>query len=150
MNALYIDSNIYLNLFFREVNPKTGLELWRGSKSVFDHILDKDVDAYSSLTALMEIIHAFRLKGVEPESVIEDCMSLGVHIIPPDSWVMIRAMQYQIENKLDPYDAVTLSVAVECKCNYLITRDKALIKRISDIISAAEPESILEEEFFKP
>ena len=42
MNALYIDSNIYLNLFFREVNPKTGLELWRGSKVIFDHILDKD------------------------------------------------------------------------------------------------------------
>jgi len=115
-----------------------------------DHILDKDVDAYSSLTALMEIIHAFRLKGVEPASVIEDCMSLGVHIILPDSWVMIRAMQYQIENKLDPYDAVALSVAAECKCNYLITRDKTLIKRISDIILAAEPESILEEELFKP
>ena len=150
MNALYIDSNIYLNLFLEEVNPKTCLELWRGSKAVLDHILDKDVDAYSSLTALMEIIHAFRLKGVEPASVIEDCMSLGVHIILPDSWVMIRAMQYQIENKLDPYDAVALSVAVECKCNYLFTRDKTLIKRISDIILAAEPESILEEELFKP
>jgi predicted nucleic acid-binding protein len=126
------------------------LELWRGSKAVFDHILNKDVDAYSSLTVLMEIIHAFRLKGVEPASVIEDCMSLGVHIILPDSWVMIRAMQYQIEHKLDPYDAVGLSVAVECKCNYLITRDQAFIKRISNIIPAAEPESIIEKEFFKP
>ena len=27
MNALYIDSNIYLNLFLEEVNPKTCLEL---------------------------------------------------------------------------------------------------------------------------
>jgi predicted nucleic acid-binding protein len=148
MNSIYIDSNIYLNLFFREVDPKTGLELWRGSKPIFDHIIDKEVDAYSSLTAIMEIIHAFRLKGVEPDSVIEDCMCLGVHIVPPDSWVMIRALQFQIENKLDPYDAVALSVAVECKCNHLVTRDNTFIKRISDIIPAAEPESIIEKLLF--
>ena len=98
----------------------------------------------------MEIIHAFRLKGVGPASVVEDCMSLGVHIIPPDSWVMIRAMQYQIENKLDPYDAVGLSVAIECKCNYLITRDQTFMKRISTIMPAREPESIIEELFSKP
>lgn len=144
MNAIYIDSNIYLNLFFKEVNPKNGLELWKGSKDIFDRVLNKEVEAYSSLTALMEIIHAFRLKGVEPPSVIEDCMSLGVHIVPPDSWVMIRALQYQIDNKLDPYDAVALSIAIECKCDYIVTRDKTFIKRISNVMPAGEPEVILE------
>ena len=92
----------------------------------------------------MEIIHALRLKGVEPPSVIEDCMSLGVHIVPPESWVMIRALQYQIDNTLDPYDAVALSIAVECKCDYIVTRDKTFITRISHVIPAGEPEIILE------
>ncbi len=144
MSAIYIDSNIYLNLFFKEINPKNGLELWRGSKEIFDHILNKEVEAYSSLTVLMEILHAFRLKGVDAPSVIEECMSLGVHIIPPDNWVMIRALQYQIENMLDPYDAVGLSVAQECKCTFLVTRDNTFIKRISPIMSAGEPEILLE------
>jgi predicted nucleic acid-binding protein len=144
MNAIYIDSNIYLNLFFKEVNPKTGLELWRASKEIFDHVLNREVEAYSSLTVLMEIIHAFRLKGVDAPSVIEDCMSLGVSFIPPDNWVMIRALQYQIENTLDPYDAVGLSVAHDCKCTFLVTRDKTFIKRVYPVMTAGEPEIFLE------
>ena len=80
MNAIYIDSNIYLNVFFRSKSENRFRTLDR-SKEIFGRILNKEVDAYSSLTALMEIIHAFRLKGIEP-SVIEDCMSLGVHIVP--------------------------------------------------------------------
>jgi len=144
MSVIYIDSNIYLNLFFKEVNPKNGLELWRASKEIFDRVIEKEVEAYSSLTVLMEIIHAFRLKGVDTPSVIEDCMSLGVRFIPPDNWVMIRALQYQIENSLDPYDAVGLSVAQDCRCTFLVTRDKTFIKRIYPIMMAGEPEIFLE------
>lgn len=144
MSVIYIDSNIYLNLFFKEINPKNGLELWRASKEIFDHVIDKEIEAYSSLTVLMEIIHAFRLKGVEASSVIEDCMSLGVHFTPPDNWVMIRALQYQIEKMLDPYDAVGLSVAQDCKCTFLVTRDKSFIKRLYPVMTAGEPEIFLE------
>ena len=144
MIALYIDSNIYLNLFFKEEDPKTGKKLWSGSKQIFDLLLAGKIEAYSSITALMEIVHAFRVRGVQPGSIIEDCLSLGVQIIPPDSLTMMRALQYQVDYSLDPYDAVALSVAVECKCDYLVTRDRTFMKHIGSMIPVNDPESILD------
>ena len=46
---------------------------------------------------------------------------------------------------MNPYDSVALAVAVECNCDYLITRDEDFAKKASDLIKACTPEEFLKE-----
>lgn len=42
MQTLYIDANIVLNLWRKEIDPKTGRELWKGSGSILEKVERKD------------------------------------------------------------------------------------------------------------
>jgi len=75
----------------------------------------------------MEIVHVFRVRGKSYNEAIDDIKRLNAKIIAPDSWVMIKALEYQMEYELDPYDSIAFAVAQTAECQIFVTRDKKII-----------------------
>lgn len=81
----------------------------------------------------MEILHVFRVRGKRYNEAIDDIKRLNVKINAPDSWVMIKALEYQMEYEFDPYDSIAFAVAQTAGCQIFCSR--RLI--ISSILIAA-------------
>ena len=74
---------------------------------------------------------------------LDDLRQLNVRIYSPDSWVMIKALEYQMEYDLDPYDSIAFATADTIGCEILVTRDKKFIKNIKNKMHGVEPEKLL-------
>ena len=92
----------------------------------------------------MEIVHVFRVRCKDYNEAIEDVKRLNVKINAPDSWVMIKALEYQMEYELDPYDSIALAIAQAAGCKIFVTRDGKIIKNIRPKMRGAKPEEILD------
>jgi predicted nucleic acid-binding protein len=144
MTKIYIDTNIFFNVWNEEVDPKTGTELWRSSKNILEKTEQKEFDAITSITTIMEIVHVFRVRGKSYNEAIDDIKKLNVKINAPDSWVMIKALEYQMEYELDPYDSIAFAVAQTAGCQIFVTRDEKIIKNIKPKMHGAKPEELLD------
>ncbi|MCX9010431.1 MAG: type II toxin-antitoxin system VapC family toxin [Candidatus Methanoperedens sp.] len=143
MTKIYIDTNIFLNVWNKEIDPKNGKELWKGSKEILDKIENNDFEAITSITAVMEVVHIFKVRGMDYNEALDDLRQLNVRIYSPDSWVMIKALEYQMEYDLDPYDSIAFATADTIGCEILVTRDKKFIRNIKNKMRGAEPEELL-------
>ncbi len=145
MIRAYIDTNVFLNVWNREIDPKTKTELWKSSAQVLQLVEEEKIRGITSLTTLMEVVHAFRRRKRNYDDAIGDLENLGVDIFVPNSFTLIRAFELQQDYGLDPYDSVALAVALESNCDYLITRDEDFAKKAGDLIKACTPEEFLKE-----
>ncbi len=145
MVKLYIDTNIFFNVWNKEIDPKTKKELWKGSKEILAKIENKEFEAVTSITTLMEIVHVFKVRDWDYKEALDDVRKLNVHIYAPDSWVMIKALEYQMDYDLDPYDAIAFATADTMGSEIFITRDGKLIRNIKSKMRGAEPEELLGE-----
>lgn len=89
-----------------EVDPKSGKELWRGSKEFLKKIESGECEGVTSITTLMEIVHVFKVGEKDYNKALKDLRKVGIRILVPDSWTMIRAFEYEIERDLDPHDMI--------------------------------------------
>ena len=145
MIRIYIDTNVFLNVWNKEIDPKTKAELWKGSAQVLQLIEEEKVRGLTSLTTLMEIVHAFRRRKRNYEEAIKDLEDLGIVIFVPNSFTLLRAFELQQDYELDPYDSIALAVALESNCDYLVTRDEDFAKKASDLIKVCTPEEFLKD-----
>jgi predicted nucleic acid-binding protein len=144
MTKIYIDTNIFFNVWNEETDPKSGKELWRGSRDILEKIEKKEFEAITSITTIMEIVHVFRVRDKNYSEAIDDVKRLNVKINVPDSWVMIKALEYQMEYELDPYDSIAFAIAETAGCEIFVTRDKKIIKNIQTKMYGAKPEELLD------
>ncbi len=145
MIKIYVDTNIFFNVWNKEIDPKTKKELWKGSKEILTRIEKKEFEAVTSITTVMEIVHVFKVRDRDYKEALDDIRKLNVRIYAPDSWVMIKALEYQMEYDLDPYDAIAFATADTTGSEILVTRDGKLIRNIKNKMRGAEPEELLEE-----
>lgn len=85
MTKIYIDTNIFFNVWNKEIDPKSGKELWRSSRDLLEKIERNEFEAITSITTIMEIVHVFRVRGKDYNEAIEDVKRLNVSINAPDS-----------------------------------------------------------------
>ena len=131
---------------------KTGLELWKRSSRIFERIIDGEFIGITSIINVMEVMHAVRsaceVRGIpwkpELEKAEDRFRRCESDIIFPDSSIMAESFIYFWNNHLDPYDAVSIAVAVRNNVDVFVTRDETLLKRAEDIIVIKTPEEILE------
>lgn len=145
MIRIYIDTNVFLNVWNREIDPKTKTELWKGSAQVLQLIEEEKIKGITSLTTLMEIVHVFRRRKQNYNEAIKDLEDLGIEIFIPNSFTLLKAFEFQQDYEPDPYDSIALAVAIESNCDYLITRDEAFAKKANSLIKICTPEMFLEE-----
>ncbi|HIH44513.1 MAG TPA: PIN domain-containing protein [Candidatus Methanoperedenaceae archaeon] len=143
MIKIYVDTNIFFNVWNKEIDPKTKKELWIGSKEILGKIENKEFEAITSITTLQEIVHVFKVRDRDYKEALDDIRKLNVRIYAPDSWVMIKALEYQMEYDLDPFDAIAFATADTLGIEIFVTRDRKLIKNIKAKMKGAEPEELL-------
>jgi len=147
---LYIDANIFLNVWREEVDPKTGKKLWQGSGAILEKIEFGEYEGVVSLTTVMEILHAVRVGAIEKgenwhkkvNEAINKLKIYGVKLIIPTEVVISDAFTYFLDNQLDPYDSIAVAVAVHENAEIFLSRDKKLKNKTKKIINVVEPEEV--------
>ena len=84
MTKIYIDTNIFFNVWNEEIDQKSGKELWKSSRDLLEKIERNEFEAITSITTIMEIVHVFRVRGKDYNEAIEDVKRLNISINAPD------------------------------------------------------------------
>ncbi len=138
MEKLYIDSNILLNVILEE-------ELLVDSSYKLLCGIEKGVHpAVSSILTVMEIHRILQKCGkkeLEIREAVERIAASGIEIIVPEREEMIAAYGLVRENRIDPADAIHLSVALS-SAQVFVTRDRELSSKIRGLIKVKVPEEI--------
>lgn len=150
MIRAFIDTNVLLNVWFKEIDPRTSRPLWKASLRVLKLVEEGNIKGIVSIFTIMESVHVFRRKGADPKIAQSDIQDLGLEVYIPEIPALLDALTYQLElGGVDPYDAVALSSAVNSNCDVLIARDEEFKKRggkgVIKIVSPEEFLSYLEE-----
>ena len=99
----------------------------------------------------MELVHHVKVQailyGADPEDAIEqalsDISSLGFRQLSADAFTLPQALSFIINNFLDPFDAILVSIAVDENMDAIISRDDKLKKKASKLIPVLSPEEFL-------
>ena len=138
METLYIDSNIFLNVVLEEESS---------ADSSYQLLRDIEKGKYSSVTSILTVmeIHRILQKYGKEEHIIGDLIqtipSIGIEIIVPGGEDLMAAYEYVRTSKIDPADAIHLSIAVSSSTVF-ITRDKELAGKIKKTIKTKTPEEL--------
>ncbi|WP_297505969.1 PIN domain-containing protein [Thermococcus sp.] len=143
MIRVYLDTNVLLNVWFKEEDPKTGDELWKAPLRILKLVETGEIEGLVSIFTLMESAHVFKRNKLNPEKVkeIED---IGIEVYVPNELALIDAFSFQLKLGTDPYDSVALASALASGCDVLITRDEDFRKKAENQIMVLSPEEFLE------
>ena len=139
-SSFYIDTNIFLNLIYREARFSEGsrrlLELVHGGK----------LRAVTSAVTLLEVKLDMAGRGgmeVADKAValIEDIDNL--EIVPLGKLMVKTAADHVLREGLTVHDSYHLATALHMKSQAFLTRDEHLRKKIVKLIDVKKPEDIL-------
>ena len=134
---LYIDTNVFLNVIYRE------RKILEPSKKLLGKLESGHVQAITSSITLMEIkldMIKNNYKGVADKAVtlVEDIV--GLTILPLDKTMVKVAAEHILQDGLTVHDAYHLATALCGSADTFVTRDEDLVKKISKHITATQPE----------
>lgn len=139
-DSYYFDTCIWLNLFKKEVNKKSGIQYWRFAKNLIEEIEDKQDKIIISTIVLKELY--FKLKEKFPiiNGYFKESDFINIIKTSPEDYELAR--KWEKENKtLSFYDY--LHVAIVKRLNlHLITRDEDLIIFAKNYIKVSKPEEL--------
>ncbi|MGQ9551107.1 MAG: type II toxin-antitoxin system VapC family toxin [Candidatus Bathycorpusculaceae bacterium] len=141
---VYIDTNIFLNVWFREVDPKTGKELWRFSAEFLKRL--GRFESFTSRNVLFEVKKVLGECMVDEEKILK---KIGAIKIIVDKVVKItkqdRVETYRLMDELGIEDVFDARNAAVCKRinAVLVSRDRELASKLTGYIRVAEPEELL-------
>ena len=141
---VYIDTNVLLNVWFREVDPKTGKELWRFSAEFLKRL--GDFQSFTSRSVIAEIKKVLSESGIDKEKILERVEAVKivvdeiVKIIKADRVEALRLMDERgIE---DVFDARNAAICKRLNA-VLVSRDRELVNKLKGYVRVAEPEELL-------
>jgi len=141
---VYIDTNVFLNVWFREVDPKTGKELWRFSAEFLKRL--GDFQSFTSRSVIAEIKKVLSESGIDEQKILERVEAVKivvdeiVKIIKADRVEALRLMDERgIE---DVFDARNAAICKRLNA-VLVSRDRELVNKLKGYVRVAEPEELL-------
>ncbi len=148
--SVYVDANIILNVWRREIDTKTGKELWKGSGKLLERIELRECHGIIGITTVMEILHAVRVGAMKRElhgqeevsKAIDKLRNYGLDFVIPTDVIMADSFSYFIDREIDPYDAVAISVAIHEGVDVFVSRDGKLRRKTLGLLSVKEPEEL--------
>ena len=143
MIRVYLDTNVLLNVWFKEEDPKTGARLWEAPLQILKAIEAGKIEGVVSIFPLMESAHVFKRNKLDPEKV-KEIENIGIEVYIPNELVLIDAFSFQLNLGTDPYDSVALASAIAARCDVLVTRDEDFRKKAREQITTLTPEEFLE------
>lgn len=144
MNFYYLDTNIFLNVIYKEKN------FYEKSKIFLEEINNGKYRAVTSSITLLEIALDMAESGYvelidKAIASIEDIRNL--EIISLDKTMTKQATIFVLRDKLSIHDAYHLSTALQQKAKAFITRDEELRKKVGRYIKTVTPEEIKVDEY---
>ena len=143
---LLLDTDVVINWLAKEVSVE--IELWKASYEIIREVEQGKIRGFLSLFSLLEVRFVLRRKkkfsNEKIEKLINDISEI-FEITIPDEIVLLRANRLQMENKMDPFDAILLSLAILLKPIRLITRDKEFRSIANLYVDALTPEDFLKD-----
>ncbi|MEW5945375.1 MAG: PIN domain-containing protein [bacterium] len=151
MTDIIVDSNIFINVWGEESDPRTGLALWEASSGIISAVGNGKLKGYISMINVFELVHFVRINAAATGRDPHEAMKLAVRKIEdfnfkrifPDSLSISKALSFIIDLHLDPFDAILVSIAVNEGMNAIISRDEKLKKKASRLIPVLTPEEFL-------
>lgn len=139
MNVYYLDTNIFLNVIYKERN------FYEKSKNFLEEINDGKYQAVTSLITLLEIALDMAESGYvelidKAMASIEDIKNL--EIVSLNKTMTKQAVIFVLRDNISIHDAYHLSTALQQKVKAFITRDEELQKKINRYIKTITPEEI--------
>ena len=139
-SALYIDTNIFLNLIYRE--PR----FVEGSRRLLELVDGGRLRAVTSAVTLLEVKLDMAGRGSvevgdKAVALIEDIGSL--EIVPLGKLMVKTAADHVLREGLTVHDSYHLATALHMKSQAFITRDEHLRKKIVKLIDVKKPEDVL-------
>jgi len=141
---VFIDTNVFLNVWFREVDPKTGKELWRFSAEFLKRL--GNFEYFTSRSVIFEVKKVLGECGVDEQKILEKVEAVKI--------IVDRVVKVTREDKVeasrlidelgleDVFDARNAAICKRLKA-VLVSRDKELANKLKGYIRVAEPEELL-------
>ncbi len=141
---VFIDTNVFLNVWFREVDPKTGKELWRFSTEFL-----KKLGNFQSLTSrsvIVEIKKILSESGVDEQKMLEKVEAVKIivdEIVKITKEDRVEASRLMDDKGIeDGFDARNAAVCKRINA-VLVSRDRELANKLKGYVRVAEPEELL-------
>ncbi|MEM3407649.1 MAG: type II toxin-antitoxin system VapC family toxin [Nitrososphaerota archaeon] len=139
MNVYYLDTNIFLNVIYKERN------FYEKSKKFLEEINNGKYQAVTSSITLLEIALDMAESGYielidKAIASIEDIKNL--EIVSLNKTMTKQAAIFVLRDNISIHDAYHLSTALQQKVKAFITRDEGLQKKINRYIKTATPEEV--------
>lgn len=142
--SYYIDSNIYLNLWKKEVDPKTGLKFWKIARDFLQKIEINDNIVYYSGFILKELSYILsKQKYEEKRKLFYSTSNFVKEVLTNVEYEEARRIEAQLKNEISFYDIIHLLISKKTN-SILITRDNKLLEVSNKLgLEAKKPEELL-------
>ncbi|MEA3368738.1 MAG: type II toxin-antitoxin system VapC family toxin [Candidatus Ratteibacteria bacterium] len=143
IEAIILDTDVVVNWLTQEVETSTKRKLWETPYNIITLIESEKFKGLTCLTTLLEIRYLLRRKKGYSEHQIENSINeitSILEVVIPDEIGLLEANKLQAQNKLDPFDAILLGLAITLKPTVFISRDSEFLKIASRFITAFTPE----------
>ena len=136
----YIDTCIWLNLFKKEVDSKSGIQYWKFAKDLIEEIEEKQDNMIISTIVLKELYFTINEKFQDIKEFFKESDFIQIIKTDPTDYDLARKWEKE-DGKLSFYDY--LHVAISKRLNlHLITRDEALIIFAKSHVNVSKPERL--------
>jgi len=141
---VYIDTNVFLNIWFREVDPRTKKELWRFSAEFLKRL--RNFQSFTSRNVIAEIENVLSEAGIDKQKISERVKAVKIiveKIVKITREDRFKALRLMDEKEIkDIFDAKSAAVCQRLNA-VLVTRDRELGNKLKGYIQVAEPEELL-------
>ncbi|MEK6889176.1 MAG: PIN domain-containing protein [Nanoarchaeota archaeon] len=141
-NRYYIDTCIYLNLWQKEINPKTGLKLWKIARDFLQKIEDKENIILFSGFVLKETSYILRKSFDEKRNIFLDKSKFKKVFANPEDYEYARKLEKEFNYEISFFDCIHIVLTKKEKA-ILITRDEKLINYGKRYCKVNKPEELL-------
>lgn len=138
----YVDTCIYLNLWQKEIDPKTGLKFWKIARDFLQKIENTDSIILFSGFVLKEISYILGNRFNDRRGIFSDHTKFERIFASPQDYDFARILEKEFNYEISFFDCIHIALAKKEKA-ILITRDEKLIKYGRKYCEIHKPEELL-------
>ena len=150
--SVFLDTDTLINWLAKEVDPKTGGELWKAPYKILKKVEKGEAMGSTSIINLMEIIFVLRRKKKwRDEKIISAIGKIqeipNFNVLIPTEADIISAYTIQTTFNLDPFNSIYYAISRR-RMDHIISRDTEFIEAVNEAERkrlALTPEVFLEE-----
>ena len=124
--SFYVDTCIYLNLWQKEVEKKTGIKLWKIAQRFFEKTEEKGVIVYYSGFILKELSYILtKEEFYKKKLLLESSPNFSRVVLSKEEFKEAQRIEKEIKSKISFFDIIHIILARKSN-SILVTRDKMM------------------------